>query len=275
MFFNNKPIYVHTVHNDAFKEIGKNILSRISRIYSFKNRRIIPVTISNESRESFIKCYGMYAPLIYNGRNLPLYTGNNDDITKEILKYKKNENTRIIINLARIQIQKRQDIIAKVAKRLYLEGYNFCVLIIGKVQDKKIEDFVKTINSDNIYFLGERHNPIEYLSRADAYTLASSHEGMPISLIEALSVGCIPLCTPVGGCKDVIINGKNGLLSEDISEESYYKMLKEFLSLDNNDIEKMKSTAKESYNKYTMTECSKQYISLFKSRASLQKLDIN
>lgn len=42
----------------------------------------------------------------------------------------------------------------------------------------------------------------------DAYALCSSYEGMPISLIEAIGVGCIPVCTPVGGIVDVVHNGE-------------------------------------------------------------------
>ena len=54
----------------------------------------------------------------------------------------------------------------------------------------------------------------------DAYALCSSYEGMPISLIEAIGVGCIPVCTPVGGIVDVVHNGENGFLSDGIGEES-------------------------------------------------------
>ncbi len=54
--------------------------------------------------------------------------------------------------------------------------------------------------------------PLEYLKMGDAYALCSSYEGMPISLIEAIGVGCIPVCTPVGGIVDVVHNGENGFL---------------------------------------------------------------
>ena len=56
----------------------------------------------------------------------------------------------------------------------------------------------------------------------DAYELCSSNEWMPISLIEAIGVGCIPVCTPVGGIVDGVHNGENGCLSEAIGEEAYF-----------------------------------------------------
>ena len=41
-----------------------------------------------------------------------------------------------------------------------------------------------------------------YLS--DAFCLTSVYEGLPISLLEAISCGCVPVCTPVGGITEVV-----------------------------------------------------------------------
>ena len=44
---------------------------------------------------------------------------------------------------------------------------------------------------------------------------------MPITLIEAMACGCIPIGTPVSGLNDVIIDGKNGFIAKDFSDEAY------------------------------------------------------
>ena len=40
----------------------------------------------------------------------------------------------------------------------------------------------------------------DYMIAADAMCLSSKMEGMPMTIIEAFSVGLPALCTPVGGC---------------------------------------------------------------------------
>ncbi|WP_449440722.1 glycosyltransferase [Pedobacter steynii] len=89
---------------------------------------------------------------------------------------------------------------------------------------------MEVVNNDPyIEFIEGRHNVVDYLSIADAFCLSSIFEGMPISLIEALSVGCIPICTPVGGISQMIKHGKTGFLSRDVSVDSYCDVLKEAL----------------------------------------------
>jgi glycosyltransferase involved in cell wall biosynthesis len=48
----------------------------------------------------------------------------------------------------------------------------------------------------------------------DVFTLTSHEEGLPISLLEAMGVGTVPVCTRVGGMKEVIEDEKTGFLVE-------------------------------------------------------------
>lgn len=256
--FSNSIKFFHTVHNDAAKEAGDKISTFIRR-YSFRNKIITPITISHESHQSFVDFYQCNATMIENGRNIPTNIHISEDVNTAFKSYRKTKATKVLVNLARIDKVKRQTMLAKIADRLTKEGYDFTILMIGSLKYQDLVNEIKSYSCPNIYILGEKNNPLEYLKMADAYCLCSSYEGLPISLIEALGVGIVPICTPVGGIKDIVKTGFNGLLSQDLEEESFYYTLKHFLEMPASDIEKMKANAFASYSPFSMTECAKKY----------------
>jgi glycosyltransferase involved in cell wall biosynthesis len=55
----------------------------------------------------------------------------------------------------------------------------------------------------SVVFWGERFNPGDYLSNADVFVLSSQSEGLPMSLLEAMSAGLPAIVTDVGGMAEV------------------------------------------------------------------------
>lgn len=256
-----KAKFFHTVHNTADVEAGGFVGGSI-RKYLFKSGKVTPVTISSESLDSFEKYYGYTAPMIFNGRDIPENLTVSDAVEEEINGYKKSADTKVLVHLARYTDVKRQDLMARVARRLYDEGFDFTVLLIGRTADDILEG-VKAANCPVCHVLGEKKNPLEYLKAADAFCLCSTFEGMPISLIEAMGVGAIPVCTPVGGIVNVVKTGETGFLSTDISEESYYEALKTFLMQNDEQMSEMKPKVEKAYEPYTMRECANKYLGLY------------
>lgn len=259
---NRRVVYCHTVHNTADKEAGSFVCRGVRRLL-FKTKLSIPITISEESHRSFLDFYGIDAPLIDNGRNVPADLALSASVVDEFKKYRRTDKTRVLVCLARMYPVKRHTLLAKVTAQLYDEGYDFTVLAIGSTSQIDIVEEVKSLKSENFYILGERKNPLEYLKAADAYALCSSYEGLPISLIEALGVGAVPVCTPVGGIVNLVHDGENGILAAGLEEDDYYNAMKRFLDLDDEALCAMSKKAKESYAPFSMTECAQKYVSLF------------
>lgn len=257
-----KTRFFHTVHNTAEVETDGRVGEKIRR-FLFSKRLVTPVTISQDSHRSFREFYNMDATLINNGRDIPANLEVSDEVKKEFKQYRRTTETRVIVQLAHIGHQKRQDMMARVADRLMKEGYDFAVLMIGEIKEIQMAEAIKALNNPNIYLLGGKHNPLEYLKAADAFALTSSYEGLPISLLEAMGVGVIPICTPVGGIVNLINDGVNGFLSADISEEAYYTALKRYLEVPAEKLPAMKTEALNTYQPFTMVECAKIYEQLF------------
>ena len=262
---NKSVLYFHVVHSDAFKESQRKSSSMIRR-WCFLKKKVCAITISEQSLKSFEKKYGISASMIYNGRKIP--SAVNTNLARiEIAKFIKSGKTRVIAQVASICPLKRQDMMARVSKRLEDEGFDFTVLFIGREYHnpdylRKVED----INCSSCHILGEKNNPLEYLKVADGFALTSAYEGMPISLIEAMAMGAVPVCTPVGGIVNVVNDGKNGILSRSIEENDYYEAMKRFLLLSCEDLNKMKVMASESFFPYRIEYCASRYIELYRQK---------
>jgi glycosyltransferase involved in cell wall biosynthesis len=66
--------------------------------------------------------------------------------------------------------------------------------------------------ADAVRFLGIRTDTPALMNAADAYVMASRWEGLPLVLLEAAAVGLPIVATDVGGNRDIVHDGKNGLL---------------------------------------------------------------
>lgn len=65
---------------------------------------------------------------------------------------------------------------------------------------------------EHVDFLGWRENPYAYVSRGSLFVSASLREGFSNVIIEAMAVGTPVVSTDCAGPKEIITDGKNGLL---------------------------------------------------------------
>ncbi len=79
----------------------------------------------------------------------------------------------------------------------------------------ELKDFVKREGLEGaVVFTGDVDNSYVPLAVCDIYTHISLGEGLPIALLEAMSLGKPIVATSVGGIPEAIEDGKNGLLVE-------------------------------------------------------------
>lgn len=218
--------FFHTIHSTAEAECP-NVLIKSFREMLYRGNKITPIVVSKDGSESFRKYYRLNkVTVIENGRPFLNLT---DKAPLLIEEYKKDRNSFLLIHVGRIIKVKNQLLLIKAVQKFNaIEDKKCRLLIIGDVRDESLYQQLYALAGKDrfIEFLGGKDNVADYLNVADFFCLSSFYEGMPISLIEALSVGCISICTKVGGIKDMIQSEVNGFLSEDNSVESYYQTLK-------------------------------------------------
>ena len=250
-----KVRFVATIHSEAKREASKSIM-KWSRFYMFQHHKCIPVTISEESKLSFDKYYGMNAPIVYNG--VSEYKG------KGLSPLRDNENQVLFVHPASCQPVKNQELLIKAFAKLVEDYPNSKMLWMGsKNSYSDLFDNLKPFMVPQFEYIGTVPNVRDYLIQADAMCLSSKMEGMPMTIIEAFSVGTPALCTPVGGIINMISNGDNGMLSNSLSIEDYYLMLKQFCELTLEQKQQMRLKAKDSFMKYSIENTVKGYIEIY------------
>ena len=109
-------------------------------------------------------------------------------------------------------------------------------------------------NKDNIIFHGKlNRNDINHIFlKSDIYIQASNYEGLPHSLLEAMSYGIPVLCTPVGECKEILGNEDRGyILDLPVSKNNIKSKIIEIIgekNIANKKGERGKDFINENYN---------------------------
>lgn len=67
--------------------------------------------------------------------------------------------------------------------------------------------------SEAVRFLGFRHDVWDVLNALDLFVMTSHHEGIPVVLLEGMTLGRACVCTAVGGIGEVIEPGQSGALT--------------------------------------------------------------
>ena len=112
------------------------------------------------------------------------------------------------------RVQKRLGAWLDIAKALHEKHPDTYFIIVG---DGPLRDEIhakaKALGTDKyVFFAGLQAETRPYFTAMDMFMMSSEFEGLPIALLEAMSMNCVPVCTAAGGIPEVIKDGVNGLL---------------------------------------------------------------
>lgn len=149
----------------------------------------------------------------------------------EINDYPFSKDLPTFVTIGTVYPQKGYDRLLDVHKKLMDEGLKHQIIIIGDGFD--FENIQAKLNQlglqETVKMLGFRSNPYPYLKKADFYVMSSRHEGFPTIIAEALILNKPVVSTDVSGIKDLLQDGKLGIITPN-SEEGIYEGMKKFLT---------------------------------------------
>jgi glycosyltransferase involved in cell wall biosynthesis len=72
-----------------------------------------------------------------------------------------------------------------------------------------------------VTFLGFRRDGPALLQAADVFLLPSTHEGLPLSVLEAQATGTVVVGSPIPGIREVIEDNVTGFLIDPANHDGY------------------------------------------------------
>jgi glycosyltransferase involved in cell wall biosynthesis len=120
----------------------------------------------------------------------------------------------VVGTVARLHRQKGLPYLFRAAKKIQESIPEATVWILGGGSlMTKFQKLRKKLDlEETVHLLGERKDVAQHLSRFDVFVLPSLWEGLPYSLLEAAALAKPVVATDIDGVREIIQNGKTGLL---------------------------------------------------------------
>lgn len=205
------------------------------------------VLLSKRFIPDFIRLYKVPNDKIVaigNPASFGIYASNDDVLTK----------SKTVLIVARFDERSKRLLLAlKIWKKVSLLYPDWNLDIVGFGRALPVyESYIKRFNIRGVSFLGKQA-PLEYYRKASIFMMTSAFEGWPMTIVEAMQLGCVPIVmNSFGSLCDIVDSGKNGIIVDNNDVDGFVKALRDLIENRNkreimadNAIEKSKKWTKE------------------------------
>lgn len=202
----------------------------LSLFDKLKMKRVQRFFCNSQYTKSFIdKTYGIDAEIVYPPVEIHPRKIKKEKVVLHVGRF------RVVDRTVNTQDYKKQYVMIKVFKELVdkgLSGWKFILCVSVKEEDQKeFESLCESVKKYPIEFKVNLNNDSlwEYYGKASIYWHASGYgedvvkhperaEHFGISTVEAMGSGAVPVVIGVGGQKEIVTDGENGLLWHTLPE---------------------------------------------------------
>lgn len=215
----NCPIIILHDQGFAFSRYSNNILQKY--FYLLIERLLEPVTDYYITASNALEQIGIKHKIMRHGKISVIYNGIDpsrfeEQVNKRTVRKELGLDVTVPVFglIGRLEIQKKVDMFLKAVSMIIDSGSKAQFLIVGDGPlRKELEELARMLNiADRVFFAGWRTDISRILGAIDIFCLTSLWEGMPLVVIEAMAMGKPVVSTEVRGIKEVVEDGKTGIL---------------------------------------------------------------
>lgn len=203
---------IYTEHN---KQERYHWITRTLNKLTFNQQNHV-VAVSKDVEESILKYIRPHVPVttILNGVNVETFLRNKDRGLALREKLGIAENAPVVGTVAVFRFQKRLKEWVTVFKQAEKQVPGLRGIIVGEgLLREEIEAHIREEGmEEKIILPGLQTDVKPWYEAMDVFMMTSVFEGLPIALLEAMSMECAVVSTNAGGIKEVIRDDVDGLL---------------------------------------------------------------
>lgn len=157
------------------------------------------------------------------------------------------------VMIANLLALKRIDHPIRAVAKLRDRGIDVSLTVLGEGSERgRLEKLIDDLDiGDRVELPGYVTDVVERLQSASFSMLTSTSEGLPLSMMESMGAGCIPIVYDITyGPRDLIDHGRNGLITPWSDIDALADQIESFLSLDADQIDGMRRAARKTVERY-------------------------
>lgn len=229
---------LYTEHN---KQERYHFLTRWMNRLTFNWQRAV-IAVSGDVSESIQKNIAPHIPVheILNGVNTEYFQRDKEEGKKLREQFNIPEQACVVGTVAVFRFQKRLKEWMEVFAAASKKNPSLFGIIVGDgpLKEEIMQQRKMLGLEERVLMPGLQTDVKPWFAAMDIFMMTSVFEGLPIALLEAMSMECAIVTTDAGGIKEVVVHGKSGLmrsvddwklLSEDIcmlsTDASFRKQL--------------------------------------------------
>jgi glycosyltransferase involved in cell wall biosynthesis len=194
-----------------------------TRIGLFLQKRLNPLVDlflanSDDTREWASRTEGIPPEkirVIHNALNLrPFEILGEEERSEYRKRFEIPSNAKVVGIVANLRPVKRIDVFLHAARIVLNEFHGTRFIVVGEGPERKgLEELSREVGLDRaVLFLGRRQDIPSILNMLDIGVLSSQSESFSNALMEYLAAGLPVVCTDVGGCRELVCDGRNGFV---------------------------------------------------------------
>lgn len=232
----SKAKIIFTAHGWAFTE---GIEEKKRRVFILIERTLARITDKIICVSKYDYNLALKEKVASQSKMVVIYNGVQDpEFEREF--FTKEDRINILM-VARFDKPKNQQLLIRAFSKLPRNKYTLTLVGDGPLLQQSIELTSNLNISDSVRFVGFQSDVNSYLRQADIFSLITNYEGLPISIIEAMSYSLPIIASNVGGISELVKD--NGYLVEN-------KIDSVVEAINKIDLSAVKNLSKNSYVNY-------------------------
>lgn len=214
VFTRTKIPLIYTEHNIQEKY---HFATKIFNKYTY-NAQSIAIGVSKDVTRSIQDNIdpGIPVETILNGVNTEFFKRDDKkgNYIKSILKIP--DDALVVGNIAVFREQKSLPDWVRAFEKISRSNSNIYGILVGTgPEEEEIKKLISELKlTEKLKLPGLQVDTVSYFSAMDVFMLSSAFEGLPIALLEAMSMECAVVSTKAGGVVEAVRDGQEGFLCE-------------------------------------------------------------